>query len=71
METATPGVKGTSDGWLNRYLQARRVDGATPFRAVALGGQVPRMLQGQSPAMAMSQMAASRGTRLATLAKVP
>src|SRR5436305_9363074 len=26
METATPGVKTTSDGWLNRYLQARSVE---------------------------------------------
>ena len=56
METATPGVKSTADGWLNRYLQARRVEEATPFRAVALGGQVPRMLQGPSPALAMSQI---------------
>ena len=56
METATPGVKSTADGWLNRYLQARLVDGATPFRAVALSGQVPRMLQGPSPALAMSQI---------------
>ena len=56
METATPGVKSTADGWLNRYLQARRVEGATPFRAVALSGQVPRMLQGPSPALAMSQI---------------
>jgi uncharacterized protein (DUF1501 family) len=56
METATPGVKSTADGWLNRYLQARRVDEATPFRAVALSGQVPRMLQGPSPALAMSQI---------------
>jgi uncharacterized protein (DUF1501 family) len=56
MESATPGVKSTSDGWLNRYLQARRVEGATPFRAVALGAQVPRMLQGPSPALAMSQI---------------
>src|SRR4029450_11757029 len=38
MESATPGVKSTPDGWLNRYLQARRIEGATPFRAVALGG---------------------------------
>jgi len=56
METATPGVKSTPDGWLNRYLQARRVEAATPFRAVALSGQVPRMLQGSSPALAMSQI---------------
>jgi uncharacterized protein (DUF1501 family) len=57
METATPGVKSTADGWLNRYLQARRVDSSTPFRAVALTGQVPRMLQGPSPALALSQIA--------------
>src|SRR2546430_9280877 len=43
METATPGVKSTQDGWLNRYLQARRLDAATPFRAVALAPQLPRM----------------------------
>jgi len=30
METATPGVKSTADGWLNRYLQARRDE--TPAR---------------------------------------
>jgi uncharacterized protein (DUF1501 family) len=56
METGTPGIKSTADGWLNRYLQARRVESATPFRAVALTGQVPRMLQGSSPALAMSQI---------------
>ena len=36
METATPGVKSTTDGWLNRYLQMREADQATAFRAVAL-----------------------------------
>src|SRR5262245_35837509 len=56
METATPGVKSTGDGWLNRYLQARRDDSDTPFRAVALAGQLPRMLQGSAPALAMSQI---------------
>jgi uncharacterized protein (DUF1501 family) len=56
METATPGVKSTSDGWLNRYLTARHVDAATPFRAVALTPQLPRMLQGGAPAMALSQI---------------
>src|SRR3954453_13884852 len=48
METATPGVKSTSDGWLNRYLLARKDDAAataTPFRAVSLTQQLPRMLQ--------------------------
>jgi uncharacterized protein (DUF1501 family) len=56
METATPGVKSTSDGWLNRYLQARREEGATPFRAVSLTTQLPRMLQGTAPALAVSQI---------------
>src|SRR5216683_2383491 len=56
METATPGVKSTEDGWLNRYLQARRIEAATPFRAVALTSQLPRMLQGSAPALAMNQI---------------
>src|SRR5919201_2279951 len=51
MESATPGVKSTSDGWLNRYLQVRRVEAATPFRAVSLTPQLPRLLQGTAPAL--------------------
>jgi uncharacterized protein (DUF1501 family) len=56
METATPGVKSTTDGWLNRYLQARRLEEATPFRAVALTPQLPRALQGAAPALAMNRV---------------
>jgi uncharacterized protein (DUF1501 family) len=56
METATPGVKSTADGWLNRYLQARRDEQATPFRAVSLTTQLPRMLQGRAPALAVNQL---------------
>ena len=56
METATPGLKDTGDGWLNRYLQVRRVEQATAFRAVALTPQMPRMLQGAAPAVAVSQI---------------
>ncbi len=56
METATPGVKSTPDGWLNRYLQVRRDEAATPFRAVSLTSQLPRMLQGTAPALAVSQI---------------
>ena len=56
METATPGVKSTQDGWLNRYLHAREHAEATPFRAVALGGQLPRALHGTAPALAISQI---------------
>ena len=56
METATPGVKSTQDGWLNRYLHAREHAEATPFRAVALSGQLPRALHGSAPALAMAQI---------------
>jgi uncharacterized protein (DUF1501 family) len=56
MESGTPGVKSTQDGWLNRYLHAREHANATPFRAVALAPQLPRMLQGVEPALAMNQI---------------
>ena len=56
METATPGVKSTPDGWLNRYLHAREHEAATPFRAVALAPQLPRSLQGLEPALAIGQI---------------
>src|SRR5947208_2402282 len=56
MESGTPGVKSTEDGWLNRSLQARRVEAATPFRAVALTAQLPRMLAGPRPALAVNQI---------------
>src|SRR5689334_3907561 len=56
METATPGVKSTQDGWLNRYLHAREHEKATPFRAVALAPQLPRSLQGIEPALAIGQI---------------
>jgi uncharacterized protein (DUF1501 family) len=56
METATPGVKSTPDGWLNRYLHAREHAEATPFRAVAVAPQMPRSLQGLEPALAIGQI---------------
>ncbi|MCA1561751.1 MAG: DUF1501 domain-containing protein [Acidobacteria bacterium] len=56
METATPGVKSTPDGWLNRYLHAREHRASTPFRAVALAPQLPRSLQGLEPALAIGQI---------------
>src|SRR5688572_25324744 len=56
MESATPGVKSTPDGWLNRYLHAKEHEKATPFRAVALAPQLPRSLQGLAPALAIGQI---------------
>jgi uncharacterized protein (DUF1501 family) len=57
MESATPGVKSTPDGWINRYLHAKEHQKATPFRAVALAQQLPRALQGSAPALAIGQIA--------------
>src|SRR3989442_14874251 len=34
LESGTPGVKATPDGWLNRYCQHDREHQDTPFRAV-------------------------------------
>ena len=57
MESGTPGVKSTRDGWLNRYLHAKEHENASPFRAVALAPQLPRTLQGTAPALAIGQLA--------------
>ena len=57
MESGTPGVKSTRDGWLNRYLHAKdHAERSTPFRAVALTQALPRSLQGNSPALAIGQL---------------
>ena len=52
METATPGVKSTRDGWLNRYLQTRDEE-RNPLRGVAVTRQMPRVLQGPAPSLAL------------------
>jgi uncharacterized protein (DUF1501 family) len=57
MESGTPGVKNTPDGWLARGLGAMSSPGASPFRAVALGAQLPRILRGSGGAIAMSNLA--------------
>lgn len=59
MESGTPGVKNTSDGWLNRALQAedlRHKCEHTAFRAIALGAQVPRTLSGKVQALAIGNV---------------
>jgi uncharacterized protein (DUF1501 family) len=53
MESGTPGVKATDDGWLNRTMQTLPEHDATPFRAVALGANLPRTLLGSAPAVAL------------------
>jgi uncharacterized protein (DUF1501 family) len=60
MESGTPGVKSTSDGWLNRYCRHEREHAApgTPFRAVAFGPQLPRVLAGSAPTLAIDDLQA-------------
>ena len=57
MESGTPGLKATEDGWLNRSLRnlpAPELN--TPFRAIALGPSLPRILSGNEPAVAMNNI---------------
>ena len=77
MESGTPDVKGTSSGWLNRYLATSgtcedcshgpKAVGAerarahspqptaqSPFRAVSMTQQTPRILDGPAPVVAMN-----------------
>jgi uncharacterized protein (DUF1501 family) len=76
METGTPGIKSTEDGWLNRSLRnlprdlsdhnlsnkdlsdkdPASKDQKSPFRAIALGPSVPRILNGPEAAVAMNNI---------------
>jgi uncharacterized protein (DUF1501 family) len=67
METGTPDQKGTHDGWLNRYLALQGTCEAgcmhdashatpSPFRAVAMTQQTPRILEGPSATIAMNSL---------------
>ena len=55
MESGTPGVKATDDGWLNRTLN-RLSNADCPFRAVAMGPALPRILSGPEPAVAINNI---------------
>jgi uncharacterized protein (DUF1501 family) len=56
MESGTPGVKSTEDGWLNRAVAGLSESDPSPFRAVAMGGALPRTLAGSAPAVAMGNI---------------
>lgn len=59
MESGTPGLKSTQDGWLNRALvaeDARRPRPHTAFRALALNAVLPRTLDGRIPAVALDNI---------------
>ena len=57
MESGTPGVKSTDDGWLNRSLhKLPHASPRSPFEAVAMGPSIPRILSGLEPAIAMNNI---------------
>jgi uncharacterized protein (DUF1501 family) len=56
MESGTPGLKSTEDGWLNRAIRTEKGKDNAPFRAVALGTSLPRILAGTAPAVAISNV---------------
>ena len=56
MESATPGDKGTRDGWLSRYLETHHEADATPLRSVSIGSKLPRSLQGSAGAVAINRL---------------
>lgn len=58
MESGTPDRKSTTSGWANRYCEHAREHAETPFRAVAFGPQLPRMLAGSAPALAIDDLRA-------------
>lgn len=56
METGTPGTRSTTDGWLNRACQHSEEHANTPFRAVAFGPELPRILAGSAPSLALDDL---------------
>jgi uncharacterized protein (DUF1501 family) len=57
MESGTPGLKATPDGWLNRALHSMPASAdKSAFRAIALGPTLPRILTGSEPAVAVNNV---------------
>jgi uncharacterized protein (DUF1501 family) len=57
MESGTPGLKATGDGWMNRALPEAEAK-PSPVRAVALGAVLPRAMRGARPAVALQSIGA-------------
>ncbi|MFN0084258.1 MAG: DUF1501 domain-containing protein [Blastocatellia bacterium] len=56
MESATPGVKSTTDGWLNRLLAAAPDPRPSLFRGISMGATMPRAMQGKAGVIAMNSI---------------
>jgi uncharacterized protein (DUF1501 family) len=55
MESGTPGLRATADGWLNRALPVA-TSKVSPVRAVSLGPALPRALRGAQSAIAVESL---------------
>ena len=55
MESGTPGVKSTEDGWLNRATR-NLPQQQSAFEAIAMGPSIPRILSGAEPAIAINNI---------------
>lgn len=58
MESGTPDRKGTTDGWLNRYLASREPAQNSPLRAVALSSRNPRTMRGDASVLTVPNLQA-------------
>jgi uncharacterized protein (DUF1501 family) len=56
MESGTPGVKSTEDGFLSRAVGLKKQTPVSPLRAVALSPAMPRILSGGAGAVAMTNI---------------
>jgi uncharacterized protein (DUF1501 family) len=59
MESAAPGNKTVSTGWLNRYLQITPEATHHPLRATAIGENLPKALRGPASAMTIGRTSQS------------
>ena len=55
MESGTPGMKSTTDGWLNRALP-KDAEKSSPVRAVSVGSNLARTLRGHNDAVAINNL---------------
>ena len=57
MESATPGNRNVTTGWLNRYLSSEPDPMESSFRAAALAESMPKALRGPAPALSVRSLA--------------
>ena len=55
MESGTPGLKATADGWMNRALP-KPTGPPSPLRAISLGSGLSRTLRGRNDAIAVNNL---------------